>query len=74
MARYILAEDYVRAQQGRAVLRAEVERALDGVDALVLPSLAIRAPLHGVETVEIEGAPQPVRAMMLRLTQFFNLT
>jgi aspartyl-tRNA(Asn)/glutamyl-tRNA(Gln) amidotransferase subunit A len=74
MARYILAEDYVRAQQGRAVLRDEVDRALDGVDALVLPSLAIRAPVHGAETVEIGGQPQPVRAMMLRLTQLFNLT
>jgi aspartyl-tRNA(Asn)/glutamyl-tRNA(Gln) amidotransferase subunit A len=74
MARYILAEDYVRAQQGRTVLRAEVERALDGVDALVLPSLAIRAPLLGAETVEVAGQPQPVRATMLRLTQLFNLT
>ncbi len=74
MARYILAEDYVRAQQGRALLRLEVDRALQGLDALVLPSLAIRAPLLGIETVDIAGQPQPVRAMMLRLTQLFNLT
>jgi aspartyl-tRNA(Asn)/glutamyl-tRNA(Gln) amidotransferase subunit A len=74
MGRYALAEDYVRAQAARAVLQREVDAALDGCDALVLPTLPIPAPPIGASTVDVAGTPQPVRAMMLRLTQLFNLT
>jgi aspartyl-tRNA(Asn)/glutamyl-tRNA(Gln) amidotransferase subunit A len=74
MGRYVLAEDYVRAQAARAVLRREVDAALDCCDALVLPTLPIPAPPVGASTVDVAGAPQPVRGMMLRLTQLFNLT
>jgi aspartyl-tRNA(Asn)/glutamyl-tRNA(Gln) amidotransferase subunit A len=74
MGRYILAEDYVRAQRLRAQLRAAVDRAMDGCDALLLPALAIPAPPLGAASVEVDGRPEPVRAAMLRLTQLFNLT
>jgi aspartyl-tRNA(Asn)/glutamyl-tRNA(Gln) amidotransferase subunit A len=74
LGRYVLAEDYVRAQAARAVLRREVDAALKGVDALVLPTLPIPAPPIGASSVEVSGTRQPVRAMMLRLTQLFNLT
>ena len=74
MGRYVLAEDYVRAQAARAVLRREVDAALEGCDALVLPTLPIPAPPIGATTVDVAGTPQPVRGMMLRLTQLFNLT
>jgi aspartyl-tRNA(Asn)/glutamyl-tRNA(Gln) amidotransferase subunit A len=74
LGRYVLAEDYVRAQQGRDVLRAEVDAALADTDALVLPALAIPAPPIGASTVKVGTGDQPVRAMMLRLTQLFNLT
>jgi aspartyl-tRNA(Asn)/glutamyl-tRNA(Gln) amidotransferase subunit A len=74
LGRYILAEDYVRALGGREVLRREVDAALDGLDGLVLPSLAIPAPTIGAETVRIGGSEEPVRNMMLRLTQLFNIT
>jgi aspartyl-tRNA(Asn)/glutamyl-tRNA(Gln) amidotransferase subunit A len=74
MGRYVLAEDYVRALQGRAVLRREVNRALADVDALVLPTLAIPAPPIGAETVPVRGGEEVVRAVMLRCTQPFNLS
>jgi len=74
MGRYVLAEDCVRARTARAVLRGEVDAALEGCDALVLPTLPIPAPHVGVASVEVAGTRQPVRAMMLRLTQLFNLT
>jgi aspartyl-tRNA(Asn)/glutamyl-tRNA(Gln) amidotransferase subunit A len=74
MGRYVLAGDYVRAQAARAVLQREVDAALEGCDALVLPTLPIPAPPIGATTVDVAGTPQPVRAMMLRLTQLFNLT
>ncbi len=74
MARYVLAEDYVRALEGRAVLQREVDAALSSCDALALPALAIEAPPIGAATVSIDGRDEPVRAVMLRLTQVFNLT
>jgi aspartyl-tRNA(Asn)/glutamyl-tRNA(Gln) amidotransferase subunit A len=74
MGRYILAEDYVRALRGRAVIRAEVEAALAEVDALVLPALAIPAPPLGAETVPVKGGQEQVRSAMLRCTQPFNLS
>ena len=74
MGRYILAEDYVRAVRGRAVIAREIERALEGVDALILPALAIPAPPLGAETVPVKGGREPVRNVMLRCTQPFNLS
>jgi aspartyl-tRNA(Asn)/glutamyl-tRNA(Gln) amidotransferase subunit A len=74
MGRYLLAEDYVRAQRGREVFCGEVDRALEGCDVLALPTLPIPAPPIGASTVDVAGTRQPVRAMMLRLTQLFNLT
>ena len=72
--RFILAEDYLRALAGCAVLRTEVDRALAEVDALVLPGCAIAAPPLDADTVTVDGVPLPVRGQMLRLTQPFNLT
>ena len=74
MGRYILAEDYLRALAARDVIRREVDAALDGVDALVLPTLPIPAPTLGLETIEFGGRREAVRAVMLRLTQPFNLS
>jgi aspartyl-tRNA(Asn)/glutamyl-tRNA(Gln) amidotransferase subunit A len=74
LARYVLAEDYVRAQEVREALRREVDAALEGCQALMLPTLPIPAPVIGQTSVEISGAKHPVRALMLRLTQLFNLT
>jgi aspartyl-tRNA(Asn)/glutamyl-tRNA(Gln) amidotransferase subunit A len=74
MGRTILAEDYVRAMNLRAMLIEHVDAALVGCDALLLPSLAIPAPLLGEATVTIDGTAEPIRAVMLRLTQLFNIT
>jgi aspartyl-tRNA(Asn)/glutamyl-tRNA(Gln) amidotransferase subunit A len=74
MGRYILGEDYLRALRGREVLQAEVDRALDECDALLLPTLPIPAPRLGAETVQIGATKESVRNVMLRLTQLFNIT
>jgi aspartyl-tRNA(Asn)/glutamyl-tRNA(Gln) amidotransferase subunit A len=74
VGRYLLAEDYVRAQNGRGVLLAEVEDALAGYDALVLPTLPIPAPAHGQQLATFGTKTEPVRSLMLRSTQLFNLT
>jgi len=74
MARYILAEDYVRALAGRETLRQEVDAALAPRAALVLPTLPIPAPLIGADMVTIGARQEAVRNVMLRLTQPFNIT
>jgi aspartyl-tRNA(Asn)/glutamyl-tRNA(Gln) amidotransferase subunit A len=52
-----------------------VDAALEGCDALVLPTLAIVAPTLGVAQVPMtRGEQVPVRSAMLRLTQLFNIT
>ena len=43
MGRYILAEDYARAQRGRQVLTQEVREAIGGRDGLLLPSMRVPA-------------------------------
>jgi aspartyl-tRNA(Asn)/glutamyl-tRNA(Gln) amidotransferase subunit A len=74
LGREMMAEDYVRALRGREVLRREVDAALAEHDALVLPTLPIPAPLLGADTLTLAGVEMPVRNLMLRLTQLFNLT
>lgn len=74
MARMVMAEDYVRAAAGKALIAREVDRALDGVDALVLPALGIPAPPVGAATVPVKGGSDAVRTLMLRCTQPFNVS
>ena len=74
LGRYVLAQDYLRAMDGRDLLRSEVDAALASCHALILPTLPIPAPLIGAETMTIAGRLEPVRALMLRLTQLFNVT
>jgi aspartyl-tRNA(Asn)/glutamyl-tRNA(Gln) amidotransferase subunit A len=74
MGRYVMGEDYARARRGACVLREDVEAALDGVDALVLPTVPIVAQPLGSTSLVVGGQPHPVRALMLRLTQLFDVT
>jgi aspartyl-tRNA(Asn)/glutamyl-tRNA(Gln) amidotransferase subunit A len=74
LGRYILAEDYVRALSGRRLLTREVDAALRGRAALLLPALAMPAPKLGTTTVRLGGTEEPIRNAMLRLTQAFNVT
>ena len=75
MGRYVMGEDYARASVGARVLTREVDAALDGVDALVLPTVPIVAPPLGSDVARRSAAQKhPVRALMLRLTQLFDVT
>ena len=74
MARYVLAEDYVRALRGRQALRRQVNAALSGYDALMLPTIPIPAPTVGSVSVTLGETKDSVRNLMLRLTQLFNIT
>jgi aspartyl-tRNA(Asn)/glutamyl-tRNA(Gln) amidotransferase subunit A len=74
MGRMVSSSDYQRALNTRDVLRRDVSAALEGHDGLMLPTLPIPAPVIGAETVHIGESNEPVRPVMLRLTQLFNLT
>lgn len=77
LGRTVTATAYLEAQQERVRLRAAVDRLLDEADALILPTLPIVAQAVGAGDVIVDPAdptPQPVRSVMLRLTQLFNLT
>jgi aspartyl-tRNA(Asn)/glutamyl-tRNA(Gln) amidotransferase subunit A len=74
MGRYVLGEDYVRALAGRDLLKREVDAALGQHDALILPSLAIPAPAFGAVNARVGAREEPVRSIMLRLTQLFDIT
>jgi aspartyl-tRNA(Asn)/glutamyl-tRNA(Gln) amidotransferase subunit A len=70
---------YLRAMQNREVLTRTVDAALEGCDALVLPTLPIVAPKLGESDVTFAsptGGTEKLTARMalLRLTQLFNLT
>ncbi|MEP6492239.1 MAG: amidase [bacterium] len=73
--RTIAAVSYLRAREVRDALTRAVDSALEGYDALVLPTLPIIAPLLGAADVTMDdGEKLLVRAAMLRLTQLFNIT
>jgi aspartyl-tRNA(Asn)/glutamyl-tRNA(Gln) amidotransferase subunit A len=68
---------YVAAMEARQRLRHAVDTALDGCDALVLPTLPILAPPIGAVDVAIDPSrPErvAVRTAMLKHTQLFNIT
>ena len=52
----------------------EVDDALRGRDALLLPSLPVPAVRLGAVVVKIGSVEEPVRNITLRLTQLFNVT
>ncbi|HEX3865581.1 MAG TPA: amidase [Gemmatimonadaceae bacterium] len=78
--RTIAAVDYLRGRAMQDVLRRDVDAALDGATALVLPTLPVLAPALGAAEVEVARPDSfrtellPVRAALLRLTQLFNLS
>ena len=74
IGRSVSDQEYRDAQRTRAVLRREVDAALDGRAALVLPTLPMPAPPSGAEQVTLGEATVDVRTAALRLTQLFDLT
>ena len=74
MGRNVSADDYARAMAIRDQLTVDVNAALAEVDAIVLPSMALTAPVLGTADISFGERVEPVRAVMLRLTQLFNIT
>ena len=74
MGAKVSAEEYRHAMALREMLTTEVDAALEGVDALALPAMAVTAPPLGTAEIAFDGTRVPVRSVMLRLTQLFDIT
>ena len=74
VAAFIGGHHYVRAQQVRALLRADVDAALARRDVLLAPSTPIVAPAVDERQVTLGDGPSNVRAALIRFTQPFNLS
>lgn len=74
MGRAVGLEEYERALEAREGLTTEVDAALNGIDALALPAMPVTAPELGTTQIAFGDETVPVRAVMLRLTQLFDIT
>lgn len=70
----ITAVDYLKARATVERAKAEFAKALEQVDVIVAPTVAIVAPKIGSETVRIGREEEPMRGALLRLTRPGNLT
>jgi aspartyl-tRNA(Asn)/glutamyl-tRNA(Gln) amidotransferase subunit A len=65
---------YVRAQQVRALVRDEVDRALARRDVLLAPSTPIPAPAVDERQLTPGDGPSDVRSALIRFTRPFNVS
>jgi aspartyl-tRNA(Asn)/glutamyl-tRNA(Gln) amidotransferase subunit A len=65
---------YVRAQQVRALVRAEVDEALATRDVLLGPATPVAATPLGQTEVKIGEATTDVRSALIRFTRPFNFS
>ncbi len=70
----VTADAYHEAQRQRGVLSQEVDAAIEGCHALILPTLPVPAPPLGSTGVTVGKGVYDIRELTLRLTQLFDLT
>ena len=68
----IPAAQYLDAMDARKRFSDDLDRHLRGIDAMVLPSTAVTAPLRGQEEVVVEGGRMSVREAVLGQTLPFS--
>ncbi|MBV9710785.1 MAG: Asp-tRNA(Asn)/Glu-tRNA(Gln) amidotransferase subunit GatA [Ktedonobacteraceae bacterium] len=72
----ILAVDYLRAQQERRIFSSSLRTIMQRVDAFILPTLPIPAPLleQTAQDIEIDGIVENATVALLCMTMPFNLS
>src|SRR6185369_8055131 len=65
---------YVRAQQARGIVRAEIDAALARRDVLLAPATPLTAPAIGERQAMLGDGPADVRSALLRFTRPFNFS
>lgn len=71
---FVSGVQYVRGQQARALVRAEVDEALARRDVLVSPATPIAAPRIGEMEATLGDGKVDVRSSLLRFTRPFNFS
>jgi aspartyl-tRNA(Asn)/glutamyl-tRNA(Gln) amidotransferase subunit A len=71
---YIGGWHYVRAQQARGLVRAEIDAALARRDVLLAPATPLTAPAIGERQTVLGDGPADVRSALLRFTRPFNFS
>lgn len=74
VGQFLLARDYLTAQRLRTDLCRRVARAMQGVDALLTPTMPIPAPRIGQGLWDYGGAQEAVQEAMIRFTAPFSVT
>ena len=74
IARFVTAVDYLKAEQLRHVLIADMADAFENVDVIVGPTLPLTAWATDVESLEIAGSIESPLAASWRLSYPYNLT
>ncbi len=72
----ISAVDYLRAQQERRTFSSSLRTIMQRVDAFILPTLPVPAPLleQTAQDIEIDGVVENTTVALLRMTMPFNLS
>jgi aspartyl-tRNA(Asn)/glutamyl-tRNA(Gln) amidotransferase subunit A len=71
---FITGAHYVRGQQVRALVRAEVDGALTRHDVLLAPATPLTAPRLDERQTTLGDGPSDVRGALIRLTRPFNFS
>lgn len=74
MGRFVTGPDYLRAEQARGLIMAEMAATLDDADVIVTPASPLTAWRTDEATVALAGRQESVLAASWRLTYPFNLT
>ncbi len=74
MGRLVTGPDYLRAEQARGLIMAEMASVLAEADVIITPASPLTAWRTDETTVELGGRPESVLAASWRLTYPFNLT
>ena len=74
IGRFVTAVDYLKAEQLRHVLIADMAHAFENVDVIVGPTLPLTAWATDVESLEIAGSIESPLAASWRLSYPYNLT
>jgi aspartyl-tRNA(Asn)/glutamyl-tRNA(Gln) amidotransferase subunit A len=74
MGAFVSGMHYVRAQQARALVRDEVDRALARRDVLLAPTTPLPATMPGENEATLGDGPSDVRSALIRCTRPFNFS
>ena len=74
IGKYIMADDYIKAQSYRSVLRKSLDSILSGGEILITPTIPIKPPSISDDHVIFKKNKKPIAPVLTRFTSPFNLS